>query len=263
VKPYGHIKISRKAFDPVDGDDWWQEPRVFSRWEAWVYLIQLAQWHPTTLYSKRFGTTDLARGEFVVSRRTLAKHFQWGEKQVRNFLRDAQNAARIRAQREAQAGTVYLIVNYDTYQAAPVQEGTPKGPADGHAGAQRGPKNKAVKQLKQLTTPSYPADFELLWSAYPKRSGSNNKQAAYRQFQARLAEDIAFDAMYDGTQRYAAWAQATGKVGTELVKMASTFLGRDQHFAEAWDVPSTNGSSPAQATAQRRDRPLTSDMIEW
>jgi hypothetical protein len=259
VKAYGHIKISRKAFDPVDGDVWWLKPRVYSHWEAWMYLIQLAQWHPKTLATRQFGSVDLERGEFVASRRALAKQFQWGEKAVRIFLRDCQNMDRLKAQREAQAGTVYLIVNYDTYQNTPTAEGQGDGPPKGPARAQRGPKNKQLSS-KAITTTSYPADFELLWNAYPKRSGSNNKATAYRQFQARLADGVSFDAMYDGVQRYATWAAATGKVGTELVKMASTFLGRDRHFAEPWELPAAPGPERTQRSATR---PLTSDMIDW
>src|SRR3546814_5478389 len=31
----------------------------------------------------------------------------------------------------------------------------------------------------------YPAEFEMLWSALPKRNGSNDKKAAYAQWKAR------------------------------------------------------------------------------
>jgi hypothetical protein len=134
---------------------------------------------------------------------------------------------------------VYLIVNYDTYQGDGDDNNTVDNTPKNTALTQRQHKNKQLSSKAITPTTSYPADIDLLWSAYPKRSGSNNKQAAYRQFQARLAEGVAFDAMYDGTQRYAAWAQASGKVGTELVKMASTFLGRDRHFDETWEVPSS------------------------
>ena len=29
--PKGHIKVARRAFDPVVGDPFWLEPRTFSR----------------------------------------------------------------------------------------------------------------------------------------------------------------------------------------------------------------------------------------
>lgn len=256
---YGYIKISRKLFHAVDGDVWWQEPRVYSHFEAWVYLIQLAQWAPGTL-STQYGPVALERGEFVASIRHLAKDWKWGVQRVRTFLKKAKNLTRLQAQRETQSGTVYLIVNYDTYQGSDDDDNTPDNTAKSTALTQRQHKNKNNKQLS-ITTTSYPADFELLWNAYPKRSGSNNKQAAYRQFEARLAEGVSFQAMHDGVLRYAAWATASGKVGTELVKMASTFLGRDRHFADAWDIPAASDLSPR--SERSTSRAITSDMITW
>lgn len=244
MKRYGHIKISRKTFDTTDGDSWWQEPRVFSRWEAWVYLIQLAQWQPKTFQTQRYGTIPLARGEFVASLRDLAGRFGWSTKKTANFLQTARNWQRLKSQREIQAGTVYLIENYDTYQIHSPAEETPQDIPEGTARTHRGHSKETPrkqeqnsKSIKQLTTTSYSADFELIWKALPKRSGSNNKQAAHRQYEARLTEGVAFEVMHDGVLRYTAWAQGTGKVGTELVMMGSTFLGRDRRFEEAWELP--------------------------
>lgn len=243
MKKYGHIKISRKAFDPVDGDVWWDRPRTFSQWEAWVYLIQLAQWAPRTL-STQYGPLDLGRGEFVASLRHLADDWKWGVQRVRTFLKEAKNLTRLIAQRETQAGTVYLIVNYDTYQGEGDEEDNADNTLDDTALTQRQHKNKqlsskAVKKhvTSDNVTGDYPPEFELLWNAYPKRSGTNNKQAAYRQYLARLTEGVSFDAMHDGVLRYAAWATASGIVGQRVVLMAATFFGRDRHFLEPYDIP--------------------------
>jgi len=55
----GHIKIARKAFAD---DKWWREKRVFSKWEAWEDMIQLAQWEAREFTSTKFGTIRLERG---------------------------------------------------------------------------------------------------------------------------------------------------------------------------------------------------------
>lgn len=146
--PAGHVKLARKAFDADHGDPWWLEPRVFSRWEAWVDVIQMACFSAYK-YVTKLCVLTLERGEFVASRRYLASRWKWTEKRVRHWLQSAEKGARLRAQRETPVGTVYLIVNYDTYQGGVSSEGPAKGPPKGQAGAQeRSSKNlKAVKAL--------------------------------------------------------------------------------------------------------------------
>lgn len=80
----------------------------------------------------------------------------------------------------------------------------------------------------------YSADFEKIWKAYPKRSGSNPKLAAWKAWQARLKSGVTPDEMVEGAERYASYCQSQGMVGGPYVKMASTFLGPDLHFQEDW-----------------------------
>jgi hypothetical protein len=67
----GHINIARKAFDPTIGDRFWLEPRAFSKWEAWMDMIQLAQWRPHKMTTTKFGTIELGRGELILSIRQI------------------------------------------------------------------------------------------------------------------------------------------------------------------------------------------------
>ncbi len=92
----------------------------------------------------------------------------------------------------------------------------------------------------------YSAAFETAWLAYPKRAGGNPKPSAWKAWSARIRERIKPEDMIAGTQRYAAWVLATGKLGTEYVKQAATFFGPDRHFSEAWEVPRGTGFMGAQ-----------------
>ena len=107
--PEGHIKVSRKVFDAEHGDPLWLEKREFSKWEAWIDVIQLAAWKAVK-YTTQFGVIALERGEFIASRRHLAKRWRWSEKKVRVWLATLQKGSRLRAQRETESGMVYLIV---------------------------------------------------------------------------------------------------------------------------------------------------------
>lgn len=225
MQPWGYIKLSRKAYatDPL-----WLEARTFSKWEAWEDMIQMAAYrgHRRTIGAE---VLTLHRGEFVASLRYLAIRWAWSVKMVRGTLKQLVRTGRIRAQRGAQAGTVYLITNYHTYQGGGHRKGTPEGTMRAQQGHSKGTKEKSRKKGNMV----YPPEFEETWKVYPKRQGPNSKRAAFRQWSARLGEGVSPAAMLAGTMRYAAECRA--EWGTRFVKQAATFYGRDRHFE--YDAP--------------------------
>ncbi|VAM56466.1 replication protein [Klebsiella pneumoniae] len=87
----------------------------------------------------------------------------------------------------------------------------------------------------------YSPEFETAWQAYPKRAGGNSKAAAFKAWKTRLKDGVKPEDMLAGVKRYAAYARATGSVGTQYVKQAATFFGPDRHFEESWQAPSAPG----------------------
>ncbi|HCE8860334.1 TPA: helix-turn-helix domain-containing protein [Klebsiella michiganensis] len=87
----------------------------------------------------------------------------------------------------------------------------------------------------------YSPEFETAWDSYPKRAGGNSKAGAFKAWKARLKDGVKPDDMLAGVKRYAAYARATGSVGTQFVKQAATFFGPDRHFEESWQSPSAPG----------------------
>ncbi|QLK16513.1 helix-turn-helix domain-containing protein [Raoultella ornithinolytica] len=87
----------------------------------------------------------------------------------------------------------------------------------------------------------YSPEFEKAWQAYPKRAGGNSKAAAFKAWNARLKDGVKPEDMLAGVKRYAAYARATGSVGTQYVKQAASFFGPDRHFEESWQAPSAPG----------------------
>ncbi|EPS5421679.1 TPA: helix-turn-helix domain-containing protein [Klebsiella michiganensis] len=87
----------------------------------------------------------------------------------------------------------------------------------------------------------YSPEFETAWQAYPKRAGGNSKPGAFKAWKARLKDGVKPEDMLAGVKRYAAYARATGSVGTQFVKQAATFFGPDRHFEESWQAPSAPG----------------------
>ena len=256
MKAFGHIKLSRKAFDGDQGDPFWHEDREFSRWEAWVDLLQLAQWKP-----RRHAGIELSRGEFVASLRTLARRWRWSKSRVERYLEAVEKSGRVAGQRTGHAGRVYLVVNYDAYQGDRPPRGTDGGTPVGTEAGQERDKNKQEKQEKQNNNTSsgeYDPRFERAWSAYPKRSGGNPKRGAYLAWQASVRRGGDPQAMEDGTHRYKKFCEATNLINTRYVKQGATFYGPNECWTDDWDVPLT-----VQRGAKDRnyDDPTRSDYV--
>ena len=94
---------------------------------------------------------------------------------------------------------------------------------------------KPTESSKERTTkdgPSYTRVFHTWWKSYPRRAGGNPKAAAWRAYQARLANGATEGGLQAGIERYAAHCKAEGNEGTRYVMRASTFLGPDEHWKE-------------------------------
>ena len=86
------------------------------------------------------------------------------------------------------------------------------------------------------TGDAYSSQFEQAWKAYPKRSGANNKKAAYKQWNARLKSGVTAERMIEGATRYSTQCKLDGNYGTAYVKQASTFFGPNEHYND-YDEP--------------------------
>lgn len=88
---------------------------------------------------------------------------------------------------------------------------------------------------------AYPDEFEQVWAIYPKRAGGNSKVDACKAWNARVNSGATAQELIDGTQRYADFVKATGKLNTEYVKQAATFFGPSKHYEEVWEITAPPG----------------------
>lgn len=86
-------------------------------------------------------------------------------------------------------------------------------------------------------------EFESLRALYPQRSGDQRWREARQAINARLREGHTWEQILDGARRYAAWCKATGKLNTETVKQAATFVGPGLPFMEPWALPATKADT--------------------
>jgi hypothetical protein len=120
---YGFMPFSRKM---VDGHDpIWEDLEPFDVRSAWSDLLFYARFAPGIVEGEA-----LERGEFLASVRFLAIRWRWGLGRVHRYLRRLEKLERIAERRKGQRGTVYAVVNYETYNATTVrpERGTERPP---------------------------------------------------------------------------------------------------------------------------------------
>ena len=108
-----YIPISRRLFE----HQLWCEERKFSRFEAWLDIIQSARFEDTKqLIGNRF--IEVKRGQILVSLRFLAGRWQWSTKKVNSFLDLLIQDKMITKETPKETGqTVITICNYDKYNS--------------------------------------------------------------------------------------------------------------------------------------------------
>lgn len=106
----GWIKLDRQILDC-----WiWTEPEPFSKRDAWIDLLLLANHRDAkTTFDGKLIT--IKRGQRLTSVRTLAERWSWGRTKVLNFLRILEEDKMILREADSRK-TLITIVNYTKFQ---------------------------------------------------------------------------------------------------------------------------------------------------
>jgi len=118
----GWVLIWREMFEDKL---WLAEP--FTRGQAWVDLILLANHTPSSFYI-RGNEVKVKRGQVARSEMALAERWQWSRGKVRRCLNIFQHEERI-IQAKSKLITMITIIKYDQYQA--VQQKSKSSTTDG------------------------------------------------------------------------------------------------------------------------------------
>lgn len=90
----------------------------------------------------------------------------------------------------------------------------------------------------------YSDSFTFWWSIYPNRQGEKgNKKKTFRQYQKIQSEGFTDQHLIDAAIRYTRYCTATGKVGTEFIKLTTTFLNDSDNITNQWTVNHENRQS--------------------
>lgn len=106
-----YIPISRSLFEhPL-----WCEERVYSKFEAWIDLLQSSRFEDTKqIIGNRM--LNVKRGQILISLRFLASRWKWSPKKVNSFLECLITEGMIIKETPKETGqTVLTVCNYDKY----------------------------------------------------------------------------------------------------------------------------------------------------
>jgi len=112
----------------------------------------------------------------------------------------------------------------------------------------------------------YPLNFEALWNLKPKRAGGNPKPEALKAYLARIKQGYEYEDIKAGLIRYAAFCDATGKIGTEFtMQLATFFSAKKESWTEDWDIPISEKAETTEQKGRRLNMPakIGESMTEW
>lgn len=138
-------------------------------------------------------------------------------------------------------------------------------------------KNKATGSLQRAANPADKSSpeslrFEEFRAVFPKRAGTHRWVDAERFFHAEVGvRKTDPQEIIDGAKRYAAYCASTGRVGSEYVMQAATFLGRNRGWMDPWGAPERSKEKPWEAEKrieaeddfEKMDRAATATRRAW
>jgi hypothetical protein len=185
----GYIALWRKIKD----HDFWKEPRVFSKYEAWIDMLMEAQ-HDENQKQVVIGMKVLTcgYGECLKSNVTWGRRWGWTEAKVRRFLKLLEKMGQIRFKSEGVTTRITLInyASYDPRRRRNDEETTrTRRGCDEDATTDNNVKNvKNVKNTPPYSPPSgdddkpaYSQEFKSFWIKYPKKVGKDAAWKAWKK----------------------------------------------------------------------------------
>lgn len=124
-KNCGYIAIFRDIFD-----HWIWKEKPFSKGQAWIDLLLLAQYNDSEKKPYKDRVITYQRGKVYKSELYLAKRWGWNRKTVKKFLKQLENDGMLTGVWTTQ-GTTLTLVNYDFYQNPSLKYGQRDGQRSG------------------------------------------------------------------------------------------------------------------------------------
>ena len=149
----GYLPINRKVFK----HEFWEEERVYSRFEAWIDLLHTARYESAeTCQIIKGQPVKYKRGELIASLRFLTERWGWGKTKVETFIKYLIAEKMITKRTpKGTTQTVITICKYETYNLVSVNFESKKGQSQDSrrtvGGQSEDKTNKENKEIKIYT----------------------------------------------------------------------------------------------------------------
>ena len=154
----GWIKIDRQL-----KDHWIWTGEKFTRGQAWVDLLMLANWEDATMVFNG-QVTHVERGQLMTTIGYLAKRWMWSDNKVRRFMADLRAEGMVRTNGRANGranGTLITIEKYAFFQDGRRTDGR----ADGRPNERPNGRQKKKNKEEQKETRARESDLKAVDSA--------------------------------------------------------------------------------------------------
>jgi len=197
----------------------YKEKRVFSRYEAWLDIVMLAN-HQDARFVFGGELVEVVRGQKITSIRQLCDRWGWSNTKVKNFLKLLEDDGMIVVNSDTKK-TLITVEKYDFFQGQDDSEATGKRHASDTETTRKHTNNnvnKVNKEKKEIYTPQ----FDEFWSVYPRKV---SKTDAAKAWNTLIKSGTSIDEIITATRNYATECQ--GKE-MQFIKHAATFLKNDR-----------------------------------
>lgn len=141
----GWIKIHRKMMD----DEWYFSEK-FTRMQAWLDLLLLAEFKPRKIYVRGI-EVSIGVGQVAMSLNELAERWQWSRNKVIRFFYELQNNGKVKLQKSNVINLI-SIVKYEEYQIEETAKRTTNETANETTKQKKVTKENIKKNNKEITS---------------------------------------------------------------------------------------------------------------
>lgn len=156
--------------------------------------------------------SDLKRGEVRIAVRQMAGALGWSKSRTSRFLLAQRERDRLRERRRDTRGTVYLVVNYDTYQSDYVASGTGSGTRAG--------RERDIDKKEEVKTKT------------PPRARKTSLPTTWEPTESHRARAVEVGVVLDReAEKFRLHAEANGRTQVSWNAAFTTWLIKSQEWA--------------------------------
>lgn len=163
----GWFKLHRKFKDNF----LWKEPRVYSRWEAWLDILSEANYDDSVMMFDG-ATLKVKRGQWITSQLKLSKRWMWSRGKVERFIQTLMENGMITVQTVNRKASMITVCNFNRLQDFRATDRATDGQLTGHIIRSKEVKKERKKNMAYAIKKENPGKDRAPHQSEPKPLGA-------------------------------------------------------------------------------------------